>query len=181
MGKRFVILVILTSTLIEVIVQLYVEAAFSSAKNQLLEQDRMLWSERCRFFCRESNPDSSPFHLVPQITLLTELSLLLAIRLIFFSVVQQSKSDLGHLLVNVWRSQSIRHTHTTHTHTHTHTNTYTRLVGLLWTSDQLVTEGATYTAQNTIDEHACPQRDSNPRSQQSSRLRPTPYTARTPR
>jgi len=35
-----------------------------------------------------------------------------------------------------------------HTHTHTHTHKRTRPVGLLWTSDQLVAETATYRAHN---------------------------------
>jgi len=37
---------------------------------------------------------------------------------VFFSVAQQPKSGLGHLLVDVSRSQLDTHTHT-HTHTHT--------------------------------------------------------------
>ena len=48
-------------------------------------------------------------------------------------------------------------------------------VGLLWTSDQLVTE--TYTWQHTTittDKLPCPRWDSNPRSQQASGRRPTP-------
>ena len=58
------------------------------------------------------------------------------------------------------------YTHTyTHTHTHTHTLTHTRSVGILCTSDQHVTEPATYTTQTNIqDEYACPQLDSNPLS-----------------
>jgi len=34
------------------------------------------------------------------------------------------------------------------THLDTHTHTHTRLVGLLWTSDQLVAEATTYTTHN---------------------------------
>jgi len=56
----------------------------------------------------------------------------------YSSVAQQPKRCLRRLAVDVTRSQAIRHIHT-HTHTHTHT------VGLLWTSDQLVAEAATYT------------------------------------
>ena len=43
----------------------------------------------------------------------------------------------------------------------------TNTLGLLCTSDQLVAEAATYTT-HTRHEYPCPQRDSNPRSQQSS-------------
>jgi len=43
-----------------------------------------------------------------------------------FSVAQQPKSGLGHLVVVVSRSHTIRQTHThTHTHTLTHTHTHT--------------------------------------------------------
>ena len=42
-------------------------------------------------------------------------------------------------------------------------------VGLLWTSDQLVAPDNT---QLTTDKHTCPRWDSNPRSQQTSSLRP---------
>jgi len=42
----------------------------------------------------------------------------------------------------------LSHTHA-HTHSHTHTHIYTQCaVGLLWTSDQLVAETATYTKNN---------------------------------
>jgi hypothetical protein len=51
---------------------------------------------------------------------------------------------------------------------HTHTDT--------WTSDQPVTETSTYTGQH--NKHPCPERNSNPRPQQPSCRRPTPYTAR---
>ena len=50
-----------------------------------------------------------------------------------------------------------------------------QLVGLLWTSDQLVAE--TYTWQHTtltIDRHSCPRWDSNPQSQQASDRRTMP-------
>jgi hypothetical protein len=53
-------------------------------------------------------------------------------------------------------------------HTHTHTHIHGRTNG---TNDQLVAEAASYTI-NTKDEHPCPQRDSNSRSQDSSALRP---------
>ena len=49
-------------------------------------------------------------------------------------------------------------------------------VGLLWTSDQLVAETSTW--QHTTlatDKDRCPRWDSNPRSQQASGRRPTPY------
>ena len=52
----------------------------------------------------------------------------------FFSVVQQPKSALGRLAVEVPISHTIRHTHThththnqTHTHTHTHNQTHTQI------------------------------------------------------
>jgi hypothetical protein len=52
-------------------------------------------------------------------------------------------------------------------------------VGLPWTSDQPVAESSTYTGQHNTtqegeDKHSCPQRDSNPRSQQPSGRRPRP-------
>jgi hypothetical protein len=50
-------------------------------------------------------------------------------------VAQQPNSGLGHLIVEVSRSHTIRHTHT-------------HQVGLLWTSDKLVAEAATYTTHN---------------------------------
>jgi hypothetical protein len=60
------------------------------------------------------------------------------------------------LTVEVYRSNTARHTHT-------------QPVGLLWTSDQLVAGPlATQRKTNTTDKHPRPQRDSNPRSQQSS-------------
>jgi len=47
--------------------------------------------------------------------------------------------------------------------------------GLLWTSDQLVTETSTWQhTKLTRDSHPCPRRDSNPQSQQASGRRPTP-------
>jgi len=73
-----------------------------------------------------------------------------------YSVVQQHTSNLGHLSVEVSRP---------------HTDIYTHPVEL-WTSDQPVAEDATYST-NTRDEHPCPHRDSNPRSQQSRGCRPT--------
>ena len=52
-------------------------------------------------------------------------------------------------------------------------------ITLLWTSDQ--PDAETSTLQHTIfttDRHPCPQRDSNPPSQQVSGRRPTPQNAR---
>jgi hypothetical protein len=46
-----------------------------------------------------------------------------------------------------------------------------------WKNDRLVAEAFAYTT-TTTDEHPYPQRDSNPRSQQSSGRRPTPQTVR---
>jgi len=71
-----------------------------------------------------------------------------------FFVVPQYNSGLSRLILEVSGSHTIRHKHT-------------QPVGLLWTSDQLVEEAATYTT-NTTDEYPCPQRDSNAQSQQSS-------------
>jgi hypothetical protein len=75
------------------------------------------------------------------------------------SVAQQPKSCPGRLTVKVSRS-------------HTHS------IGLLWTSDQLIAEAATYkTTTNTRDEHAYPQEGFEPATPQSSGIRLTPYTA----
>ena len=52
----------------------------------------------------------------------------------FLSVVQQLKSCLGRLIVEISTSHTIRHKHQ---------------VGLLWTSDRLVSETAKYTAKQT--------------------------------
>jgi hypothetical protein len=68
------------------------------------------------------------------------------------------------MILGFSRSQTI-------THTHTHP------VGPLSPSDKLIVEAATCTT-GTGDEHSCRQWDSNPRSQESSGCRPTPYTAR---
>jgi hypothetical protein len=52
-------------------------------------------------------------------------------------------------------------------------------VGLLWASDQLVAETSTWQhTTHTTDKHPFPWWNSNPRSQQASGRRPTPYTAR---
>ena len=78
------------------------------------------------------------------------------------SMVQQPRSDLGHLTVEVPRSHTIRHT---------------QPVGLLLTNVEPVEEDPAYTT-NTTDKQPSPQRHSNPRSQQSSGRRTTPWTAR---
>ena len=70
-----------------------------------------------------------------------------------FFLAPQSTSGLSRLILEVSGSHTIRHTHT-------------HPVGLLWTSDRLVAETATFTT-NTADEYPCPQRDSNAQSQQS--------------
>jgi hypothetical protein len=73
--------------------------------------------------------------------------------------------------IEVYRSHTIRHTHT-HKHTHTH------LIGLFWTSDQLVPEIATYKTHNTEKRQtSMPQCNFNPQSQQLSRCRHMPYIA----
>jgi len=74
----------------------------------------------------------------------------------FLSVAPQPISGLGRLIVEV--SISLTDTHGR------------------WDS---LNEAATYTT-NTRDEYPLPQRDSNPRSKQSDRCRPTPYNARSP-
>ena len=80
--------------------------------------------------------------------------------LFFLSVAQQPNLHLGHLIVEVSRSPTERNIHR---------------VGILWTSDQVVADATTTQhTTNTKDEHSCPQRYSNPRSQQSSGLSPTP-------
>jgi len=63
----------------------------------------------------------------------------------FVYVAQQPNWGVGRLIVDVSRSLTIRNTHQ---------------VGLLWTSDQLLAQAATYTSHNKHH------RDSNPRSQQ---------------
>ena len=50
-------------------------------------------------------------------------------------------------------------------------------VGLLWTSDQPDTQTSAWLVTTlTRDRHPCPQRDSNPQSQQASKRRNMPYT-----
>jgi len=75
-----------------------------------------------------------------------------------FYVVQQPKSGQDRLIIEVSRS------HTVVTHTHP--------VGLLWTSDRLVADVASYTT-NSKHKRTCPQWDSNPRTQQWSGRRHT--------
>jgi hypothetical protein len=51
------------------------------------------------------------------------------------------------------------------------------LVGLLWTSDQLIAETSTWQhTTHTTDKYPCPPWDSNPRMQKASGHRPTPTT-----
>jgi len=76
----------------------------------------------------------------------------------FFSVAQQHNLGQGCFIVAVSKSPTIRHT---------------QPVWLIWTSDQLVAEAATYTTHKR-DKHPCPQRDSKPQSQKSSGRRPMP-------
>jgi len=59
-------------------------------------------------------------------------------------VVQQPKSLLGRLTVEVSTSRTIR---STRVHTHTHT----RALGLLWTRNQVVAAAATYTTHNKYE------------------------------
>jgi hypothetical protein len=54
-------------------------------------------------------------------------------------------------------------------HDHTQLDTpHTHTVALLWTSDQLDAETSTWHTTFTRDRHPCPQRDSNPQSQQAN-------------
>jgi hypothetical protein len=73
---------------------------------------------------------------------------------LFCSVAQEPKSFLGYLTVEVSRSHTIWHSHA-------------RAIGLVQTIDILFQDTATYTrGNNRRNEHSCPQRGSNPRSQQ---------------
>ena len=54
---------------------------------------------------------------------------------------------------------------------HTHTHTHTKSAGILWGSDQLVSEATTYKKHNKLERRT---NDWNPRSPQSSGCRPTP-------
>jgi hypothetical protein len=66
-----------------------------------------------------------------------------------------------------------------HTQWHTHTHTHTHSIGLLWTSDWPLAETSTWQHTTlTKQRHQCPQRNSNPQSQQASGHRPTPQNAR---
>ena len=75
--------------------------------------------------------------------------LILQVDYCIVSPSQQPHSGLGRLIVVVRRP-------------------HTQPVGLLWASDQLVAEAATYTTHNTIERYPRPQRDSHPQSQQSN-------------
>jgi len=80
---------------------------------------------------------------------------------IFFVALQP---NMGHGLLILEVSRS-----------HTMTRT-PQSVGLLWTSDQLVTETSTWQHTTpTTDKHPCSRWDLNPWSQQASGCRPTPY------
>jgi len=80
-------------------------------------------------------------------------------------VRQQPNSGLDHLIFEVYRSHTIRHK---------------QPVDIFRTSDQLVIQAATCTAQNTRGEHPCCQQNSYPRFQQSSGCWLTAWTARSP-
>jgi hypothetical protein len=62
---------------------------------------------------------------------------------------------------------------------------HTKLVGLLWTTDQTVSETSTWQHTHSRDGHRYPRRDSNPQSQQASgrrpNLRPPSYWDRLPK
>jgi hypothetical protein len=68
----------------------------------------------------------------------------------------------------------------THWHSDCQWHTHTHSVGFLWASDRPFAETATWHHTTLTDKHPCPRRDSNPQSQHSSGLRPTPWTARPP-
>jgi hypothetical protein len=118
-----------SSLLLDVYVQLNMFRASSSGDQQLQQQPLVLPLERggssavCR--CQAGRP---AYHA---------------------SLVQQPRSGLGQLIVEVPRTHTIRHTHS---------------LGLLLTNDQPVEEAPAYTT-NTRDKHPSPQRDPNPRSQ----------------
>jgi len=78
----------------------------------------------------------------------------------FLSMAQQPKSDLGRLIAVVFRSQTIRRTSAHPT-------------GLLWTSDQLAVEAATYTTHNNTRDNGIRTRD--PSSHAASNLRHKPH------
>jgi hypothetical protein len=86
--------------------------------------------------------------------------------LVFFYDAK-AQFGLGHLIVEVFRSHTVKHTH---------------LVGLLWTSDQLVAEASAYTIYYKHKRRtSCPHRDSKLRSHirvaADLRLRPHGYLA----
>ena len=56
--------------------------------------------------------------------------------MLYFFVLQRPNSGPDHLIVEVSRSHTTRHTHT---HTHTHT------IGVIWKRDRLVPDNAAYT------------------------------------
>jgi hypothetical protein len=82
-----------------------------------------------------------------------------------FSTALQPNTGTGRLVFHA----SISYTDT-HTHTHTRQDSSQRMIS----SSQRPMP--TQQAINTTYEHLCPQRDSNPRSQQSRGCRPTPQT-----
>ena len=77
-------------------------------------------------------------------------------------MAQQPKPGLGRFTVVISRSQTI-------THTSTHPT------GLLWTSDQLTVEAATYTTHNTRDDGT---RTRDPSNHAASDLRHSPHVHR---
>ena len=87
----------------------------------------------------------------------------------FVSVGQQPKSGLGRIIVEAFRSHTIRHTHA---RTHTWYDSSKPAIGP--SHRPLPKQHKT----NTRYEHPRSQRDSNLQSQLSSVCGPTPYTAR---
>jgi len=87
------------------------------------------------------------------------------IYILFFSVAQKPKSGLGPLIIEVYRSNTIRHTHKTG-----------RTPVKEWSA--LRKGHCPHSHNKQRDEYPCPQRDSNPQSQQSSGHKPTSITAR---
>ena len=71
---------------------------------------------------------------------------------------------------NQTQSDTIRHNETKsdkhrHTQTQSDTNRHTHLIALLWTSEQLVAEAATYKTQQRKQQRSCHRRDSKPQSE----------------
>jgi len=122
-----------------------------------------------------SQMSSPPFQFFCLVPLLGSSSTKTPIELLVpptVSVALQTSSGPGCLVIEVSKS---------HIDTSTHAHASTHAVGILWSSDQLVIEAATYITHNKLtDEHPCSQRNSKPRSQHSSGFRLTHLRAQPP-